>query len=510
MAASTARQAADSPGSVGLADSSRAIGWAELDAVLNRAVNALHARHLSGARIAVFAENRAETVIALTAGVLAGASVIPISHLLTVAELEYIVADARPALLFSGPATTARAAEAAATAGIPVVAWDASEAGPIMSWDRWLAIGGAHEPRADRPPQPFLHYTSGTTGRPKGVLTPPTIFGEAGTVTAHVERLRAASDGGTTMIVSPLHHAGSLGLLTRSLLAGDPLVILDRFDAEASLQTIERFGVNATMMVPTHFRRLLALPEATRHDYDLSTLRAIHHTGAACPVELKRAMIDWLGPILFEAYGATECGATNRITSAEWLERPGSVGRTVPPYELLIVDDDGRPLAPGCVGHIYFRDTTGRGIVYHNDPEKTAAAHLRPGVFTLGEVGYRDADGYLYITDRVSDMVLSGGVNVYPAEIEAVLVDHPAVGDAAVIGVPNEEMGEELKALVVPIDPDAPPSVDELRRLCRERLAGYKQPRSLEIVPDVGRNAMGKVDKRALRAPYWSDRRTIG
>jgi acyl-CoA synthetase (AMP-forming)/AMP-acid ligase II len=221
-------------------------------------------------------------------------------------------------------------------------------------------------------------------------------------------------------------------------------------------------------------------------------------------------MIDWFGPVLVEAYGATEAGSTNVINSEEWLRKPGSVGRAQPPFETVIIDDDGNELPPGHVGRLFFRDTSGRGIVYRGDPEKTAAAHIAPGVFTLGEVGYVDNEGYVFITDRVSDMIVSGGVNIYPAEAEQALLQHPGVADVAVIGAPNAEMGEEVKALVIPRDPAARPTPEDLNRFCRERLAGFKCPRSSEFVDDIGRNAMGKVNKRALRRKYWPGDRIIG
>ena len=221
-------------------------------------------------------------------------------------------------------------------------------------------------------------------------------------------------------------------------------------------------------------------------------------------------MIEWWGPVFFDAYGATEVGTTCMITSPEWLEHPGSVGRAIPPFTALVVDDDGNELPPNTEGRLFFADATGRGVVYPNDPEKTAAAHLRPGVFTLGEIGYLDDDGYVYITDRFSDMIVSGGANIYPAEAEQVLLEHPGVADVAVIGVPHPDMGEAVKALVVPADPADPPSADELIAFCRERLSGYKCPRSVDIVETVGRTTMGKVNKRALRAPYWAGGRTIG
>ena len=263
-------------------------------------------------------------------------------------------------------------------------------------------------------------------------------------------------------------------------------------------------------MVPTHFQRMLALPEDVRGRYDVSSMQRLAHTGAACPRDVKKAMIDWFGPVLVEAYGGTEAGSTTFISSAEWLERPGSVGKALPPYATVIIGEDGQELPPNQEGQVYFRDSTGRGIIYEGDPEKTAAAHIAPGVFTLGEVGYVDDAGYLFITDRVSDMIVSGGVNIYPAEAEQVLLRHPEVADVAVLAAPNVEMGEEVKALVIPRDPANPPQVADLNAFCREALAGFKCPRSYDFVDDIGRNAMGKINKKALRARYWPSDRTIG
>ena len=328
-------------------------------------------------------------------------------------------------------------------------------------------------------------------------------------VAALRERFVLAGSHSPGLVVSPLYHTGPLGSV-RSLAGGQALVVMPRFDAEEILKAIERHHVAATLMVPTHFQRLLELPQAVRAAYDVSSLKLVSHTGAACPRDVKERMIAWFGPVLLEAYGATESGTTNTITSEEWLARPGSVGKTLPQFELVVLDEDGRRLGPGEIGQLYFRDTTGRGIVFHNDPEKTRNAHREPGLFTLGEVGYFDADGYVFITDRVSDMIVSGGVNIYPAEIEQVLVAHPQVEDVAVIGVPNRDMGEEVKALIVARDPDAPPAVADLERFGREHLAGYKLPRSYDFVPDIGRNAMGKISKRALKQRYWPSDRTIG
>jgi acyl-CoA synthetase (AMP-forming)/AMP-acid ligase II len=217
-------------------------------------------------------------------------------------------------------------------------------------------------------------------------------------------------------------------------------------------------------------------------------------------------MIEWFGPVFLDAYGASEVGTTCMITSDEWLAHPGSVGKAIPPFTAMIFDDENNELPPNTEGRLFFKDATGRGVVYHNDPEKSAEAHIAPGIFTLGEIAYVDEEGYVYITDRFSDMVVSGGVNIYPAEAEQVLIEHPAVLDVACIGVPNTDMGEELKGLVIPNPGENLPSTDLMIAWCRERLSHYKCPRTLEYVDELGRNTMGKINKRKLRAPYWQDR----
>jgi acyl-CoA synthetase (AMP-forming)/AMP-acid ligase II len=298
--------------------------------------------------------------------------------------------------------------------------------------------------------------------------------------------------------------------MARNVFGGMSLITVEHFDPEKTLALIEKHKVAGSVMVPTHFQRMLALPEEVRAKYDVSSIQRLAHTGAACPRAVKQAMIDWFGPVLVEAYGGTEAGSTTFITSQEWLERPGSVGKALAPFETVIYGEDGQVLGPKEVGQVYFRDTSGHGIIYRGDPEKTAAAHIAPGIFTLGEMGYVDEEGYLYITDRVSDMIVSGGVNIYPAESEHVLLRHPKVADIAVVAAPNAEMGEEARALVIPKDPSDPPTADELNAFCRASLASYKCPRSYEMVDDIGRTVMGKVNKKALRQRFWPSDRTIG
>jgi acyl-CoA synthetase (AMP-forming)/AMP-acid ligase II len=308
-------------------------------------------------------------------------------------------------------------------------------------------------------------------------------------------------------VVGPLQHNGPLTSI-RHLLSGQPVVVLGRFDAARVLDLIEEYSVTSTLMVPTHFQRLLALPDEVRGGRSVASLEYVAHTGSACPADVKRAMIDWFGPVLIESYGGSEIGTVCKIDSTEWLAHPRSVGRAVPPFEAVVVGSDGTELDRGNVGVLGFRTPPDRSVVYHADPEKTAAAYILPGVATLGDVGYVDEDGYVFITDRIADMVVSGGVNLYPAESERVLSTHPDVSEVAVIGVPDTDLGEALLALVVPA-PGATLDIDDLAAFAKSSMASYKCPKKYVVVEELTRNVMGKLDKKALRAPYWSTDRTI-
>ena len=504
---------ADDPERLALADQRVALDWAELDQVVNRAVNLLRSLDLGPERrLAVFAENSTETVIAYVAAALAGISAVPVNFHLTPDELAYILDDSASALVLVGPETAERGVQAAAQVSsapggsrVAVTGWRCADHLNVDSWERCMAQADAAPPPTDIAPLPHLFYTSGTTGQPKGVEAPPALFRGGATVAEYFESCATPNAAiGTHLVVGPLYHAGPFAA-TRNLMGGAPVVVMGRFDAQATLAAIDRYQVKGVFMVPTHFSRLLALPAEVKQRYRTDSLVSVTHSGAPCPVSVKRAMIDWFGPIVYEGYGSTEVGGSCHINSQDWLAHPGSVGQPVPPFELLIVDEHGSELPPGKEGRVYFVDNSGRGIRYRNAPEKTASAHLRPGVFTLGEIGYADDEGFLYLTDRFSDMVVSGGVNIYPTETEQVLVEHPGVADAACIGVPDEEMGEQLKALVVPADSNDPPTDAELIAFCRDRIAHYKCPRSVEFVSEerLGRTAMGKLNKQALRAPYW-------
>ena len=498
------------PGEIAIQDDRQRLSWDLVDDVLNRCANGLQSTDLGPSnRIAVFAENSVETALANLGGLVAGASVVPVNFHLTAEEVAYILSDSEAWVLFVGPETAERGLAAAAQSNVhSVIGW--GDSGVDIDWVDWLAVADGDDPDQTVPPRPNLLYTSGTTGRPKGTELPPTMFAGGETVEDHLDRFKDAalerSGGirGPQLVVGPMYHTGPLSA-TRQLIGGIPSVVLGRFSAENTLAAIEKHKIVSTLMVPTHFVRLLALPDDVKAKYDISSILSISHTGAKCPVDVKRAMIEWFGPVFMDAYGASEVGTTCLIHSEEWLKYPGSVGKAIPPFNAIILDDEDNELPPNTEGRLFFKDETGRGVVYHNDPEKSAAAHIAPGVFTLGEIAYMNDEGYVFITDRFSDMVVSGGVNIYPAEAEQVLIDHPAVLDVACIGVPNKDMGEELKALVI-LDPNVEsPDSESLIAWCRERLSHYKCPRSLDYVGDIGRNTMGKVNKRKLRTPYWED-----
>ena len=504
--------AEERPEEIAIRDAQSEFTWAKVDDVLNRCANGLQAADLGPeTRMSVFAENAIETAMANLGGLVAGASVVPVNFHLTGEEVAYILNDSGAKVLFVGPETYERGIEAAADSGVhTVIGWGTPADADLISWSDWLAGNDAGEPDVSVPPRPNLLYTSGTTGRPKGTDLPPTMFAGGDTVAEHLDNFkngvleRSAGVVDSQLVVGPMYHTGPLSG-TRQLIAGVCSTILSRFNAEKTLEVIDKYKLTSSIMVPTHFVRLLALPEDVRAKYDVSSIRSISHTGSKCPVDVKHAMIEWFGPVFVDAYGASEVGTTNMITSEEWLKYPGSVGKSLPPFTAIVLDEDDNEVPANTEGRLYFKDATGRGVIYHNDPEKSAEAHISPGVFTLGEIAYVNEEGYVFITDRFSDMVVSGGVNLYPAEPEQVLIHHPAVLDVACIGVPNKDMGEELKCLVIPKPDIELPSSEAMIAWCRERLSHYKCPRTLDFVDDLGRNTMGKINKRKLRAPYWEN-----
>jgi long-chain acyl-CoA synthetase len=360
-------------------------------------------------------------------------------------------------------------------------------------------------PVADETPGAAMLYSSGTTGRPKGVKR-PLPGGPLTNAVAPVEAASAFGLGPDAVYLSPapLYHAAPLGWSMTVHRMGGTVVLMEKFDAEECLRLIEKHQVTHAQFVPTHFVRMLRLPAEVRSRYDLRSLRVAIHAAAPCPVPVKEQMIDWWGPILHEYYAGTEGNGRTTISSAEWLAHKGSVGRAKPPVEVKICGEDGEPLPPRSEGLVFFAG--GGRFEYHNAPEKTADSTNQYGWTTLGDVGWLDEEGYLYLTDRKSFMIISGGVNIYPQEIENLLITHPKVADAAVVGAPDEEMGEKVVAVIQPMDwADAGDALRrELTAFCRANLSGVKLPRAIDFMAELPRHATGKLYKRLIRDAYWN------
>ncbi len=350
-------------------------------------------------------------------------------------------------------------------------------------------------------------YTSGTTGRPKGVKRyRPSKLGDLLTTHAGVGRLLGLDGTGPHLITGPMYHAAPLLFAMYDQANGAPIHIMPKWDEFEALRLIDQHRIAHTHMVPTMFIRMLRLPQAIRQAFRPADLRLVLHGAAPVSIPVKQAMIEWLGPVLVEYWGATESGVNTLVDSNEWLRNPGTVGRALSSFELFTVDEEGTPLAPNETGALYCRHKTVEKVFeYHGDPEKTRAAYLEPGVFTIGDIGRVDADGYVYLADRKSHMIISGGVNIYPAEVEQALEQHPAVSDVGVFGIPNDEWGEEVKAAIeLAVDFEGSDALAaEILADCKTRVANYKVPRSIDFVAKLPRHPSGKLYIRRLRDPYW-------
>jgi acyl-CoA synthetase (AMP-forming)/AMP-acid ligase II len=386
---------------------------------------------------------------------------------------------------------------------------DAPE-GPFEPLHDALAAHRA-EPVADERLGAAMLYSSGTTGRPKGILRPlPDVLPtDPLPIMEFAKFLLGFREQMTFLNPAPLYHSAPQASVSAAVRLGSTTVIMEKFDPTRWLEVVEEFGVTHSAMVPTMFSRLLKLPDDVRARYDLSSLECIVHAAAPCPVPVKQQLIEWLGPIVLEYYGATEANGYTHCTSEEWLAHPGTVGRCV--YgELLILDDDGNECPTGTPGTVWFRGAT--NFEYYNAPEKTESTWLDGDqtTSTVGDIGYVDEDGFLYLTDRKSYMIISGGVNIYPQETENLLITHPKVMDAAVFGVPNEDLGEEVKAVVQVVDGVEPGAEleQELIAFCRAHLAHFKCPRSIDFADELPRLPTGKLYKRLLRDQYWEGHQT--
>jgi long-chain acyl-CoA synthetase len=519
---------------VTVAATGESLSYKELDARANRFARLLRRLGLSrGDHIALLMENHARFFEVVAAASRIGLYYTPISSHLTAPEVAYIVDDSAARVVV----TTAKLLEVAAAA-----------APSCRGVEHWFAIG-MEDPTA--PFEPYeeavaaevedplgdeflgmpMMYSSGTTGRPKGVLRPlPEVRPRESDDAIRFGRgLMKFRTGMKLLSVAPLYHAAPHAAVTAALQLGAEVIVMERFDPEECLKLVDRYGITHMQMVPTMFVRLLKLPASVRGYYHLSSLEAVVHSAAPCPIPVKEAMIEWLGPIVYEYYGATESYGFTRCTSEEWLSHKGTVGRAVL-GEILILDDLGRAVPGGDVGNVWFvggstfryftrpkskrgnRFSASRPEIDTVEAEEAGPASVVPtGAATVGDIGWVDEEGYLYLTDRKSFMIVSGGVNIYPREVEDVLAMHEAVADVAVVGVPDEDFGEQVKAVVM-LDPSFSPSASveqELIGFCRQQLAGFKCPRSVDFVNVLPRLESGKLAKHLVREPYWTGRATV-
>jgi long-chain acyl-CoA synthetase len=486
--------------------------YRELDEGSNRLAHFLRTCGLApGHHYSVLAENHQRYLEVCAAGERAGLHYTPVNHHLTADEVAYILRDSGAEVLVTTTALHDLAAEAVARASdvAHVLVLDSpgstapSLAGGFRRYDEALADLPS-TPIDDEQMGSAMFYSSGTTGRPKGVkrrlsgVPPETDVPHE----AMFRHLYGCTPADIYLSPAPMFHATPVGFCQVLHRLGATVVVMERFDALEALREIEAHGVTFASFVPTMFVRMLKLPDADRRRYDLSSLRIAVHTSEPCAIQVKERMLEWWGPMISEYYGGSEANGITYLTASEWLEHRGSVGRSLL-GRATIVDDAGRELPTGETGNVYFVD--GADFEYHNDPAKTAEAGVGTGRTTIGDVGYLDDDGYLYLTDRKSYTIISGGVNVYPQEVEHALILHPAVADVAVFGIPDDDMGEQVKAVVQPAPGvDAGPALAaDLIEHCRARLAHFKCPRSIDFIDQLPRLDTGKLYKRELRDPYW-------
>ena len=493
-----------------MAATAETVTYRQLDERSNRIAQLFRSLGLkAGDHIALFLENNARFFEICWGAQRSGLVYTAISSRLTAAEVDYIVGDCGAKLLVTSRYLSDKAAELSPL--MKGVAHRYMIDGAIPGYQSWEeAVAGQPATRIVGETAGLdMLYSSGTTGRPKGVMpiVEPTPIDADSPLLALTRKLYGMDEHTIYLSPAPLYHAAPLRFNMSVMRSGGTSIIMENFDAEQYLALIGKYHVTHTQLVPTMFVRFLKLPDEVRLKYDVSSLKCAIHAAAPCPIPVKEKMIAWWGPIVWEYYGGTEGNGLTMCNSAEWLAHKGTVGRAVV-GELRICDDAGSEVPPGQSGTIYFAG--GRGFAYHNDAAKTAESRHPKGWSTIGDVGYVDADGFLHLTDRKAFMIISGGVNIYPQEAENLLINHPRVMDCAVFGVPNEEFGEEVKAVVQPRDmEDAGPALaEELIAYCRQHLAAIKCPRSVDFEPELPRHPTGKLYKRLLRDRYWQGRTT--
>ena len=503
---------------VALIDDTRSVTWSELDDRVNRLVNGMRDAGLeAGDTIAVVVGNQCEWFELAQACAHGGWTYVPVNGHWVADELAYVYEDAKAVAIFvdqrfEGPVAAAlkdaRGASVKLLVGIncdssAVVRNDAR----FVEYESIISGASAEEPVDQKLGGPMF-YTSGTTGRPKGVRS---FLSGGMAMTPDIMKLVASGFSnflpipGRTMLCGPFYHSAQWAFSFFPMLGGSSVVMQHKYDSAAMLGLIDQHQCTNVHLVPTQMKRLLDLPDEVKASFVGASLSTVWHGAAPCPPAVKRGLIEWWGPKITEYYGSTEGSIISTVSSVEWLEKGGSVGKPLDNVEVLVIGDDGVHMPEGKEGTLYFRNKMGTDFSYHNDEAKTRDAHLEPGVFTTGDVGYLDSDGYLWLSDRKIDMIISGGVNIYPAEIEGVIAVYPGVEDVAVIGVPDEEFGESVKALVQVSEGTEGDAAFAARITahCREFLAGYKSPRSVDFVAHIPRTGTGKIQKAPLRAPYW-------
>ncbi|UMB71505.1 fatty-acid--CoA ligase FadD4 [Mycobacterium paraterrae] len=485
-----------------------AVSFADLEARANKLAQFLRRSGLvAGDTVAVLMENNEHIHAAMWAAKRSGLYYTLINTHLSSTEVAYIVQDSTAKAIIASRGMRDACEQLAQTlpAGLPPVALIADD--ELAGWQRYPACvaGEPARPIGDECDGQLLQYSAGSTGRPKGIRRPLRPRGTAvSSLSTPVFEALGVDHNSVYLSPAPTYHTAPAMWTMAAQAAGATTILMEKFDAEAALECIQRHGVTHAQFVPTMFVRMLRLPEETRMRYDLSTLRRVVHAAAPCPPEIKRQMIDWWGPIIDEYYGSSEGAGISFIRADEWLAHPGSVGKPLlgTPH---ILDDRAAELGPGQVGEIYYDG--GYPFEYLNDAAKTAAARSVEGWVTVGDVGYLDEEGYLYLTDRRDHMIISGGVNIYPQETENLLVSHPLIVDAAVFGVPDPVMGQSVTAVVQLADPGLASAglADELIAWLRSRMAHYKCPRTLHFEPQLPRTDAGKLYKRELIARYAND-----
>ncbi len=487
---------------------------AELLARTNQVVHGLRKLNLKkGDVVGTLLPNGVDMFELYLAALQAGWYLVPINHHLVGPEVAYILKDSDAKAFVAHERFGEVALDAAEEAELPSSICFA--VGDIPGFGSFTAMRDAQpiDDPEDRTIGDVMNYTSGTTGNPKGVYRP--LSGqtpeEAALGLSGILFLFGIQphDENVHIVGSPLYHTAVLRFSGASIHLGHTLVLMDKWQAEEMLALIERHKVTTSHMVPTQFHRLLALPEDVRSKYDMSSLRHMIHAAAPCPVDVKHQMIEWWGNAIDEYYAASEGGGT-LVTAEDWLKKPGTVGTPWPISEIAIFDDEGNRIEePNVIGTVYMSMQTG-GFTYHKDENKTKANRIGT-FFTVGDVGFLDEDGYLFLRDRKIDMIISGGANIYPAEIENVLLGFPKVADVAVFGIPNEDWGEEIKAVVEPAEGVEPSDelAQEIIDYCASRLAKFKTPKSIDFTSEMPRDPNGKLYKRKLRDPYWEGREKI-